>query len=91
MELENYTEILVDEAIKDFLKKNNDIAEIITSKELIEIKAYALNQLQPHYITSQLGYAYTKLEEVNIQTKVTVLKTVTLAVEKIINNRRTKE
>ncbi len=29
--------------------------------------------------------------EVNIQTKVTVLKTVVMAVDKILNNRRTKE
>lgn len=91
MELENYTEILVDEAIKDFLRKNEDIANVLTSEELIEIKAFALNQLQPHYVTSQKGYAFTKLEEVNIQTKVTVLKTVVMAVDKILNNRRTKE
>lgn len=44
MELENYTEILVDEAIKDFLRKNEDIAMVLTSTELIEIKAFALNQ-----------------------------------------------
>jgi len=91
MELENYTEILVDEAVKDFLNKNMDIASKLTSEELIQIKAFALNQLQPHYVTSQKGYAYTKLAEVNIQTKVTVLKTVIMAVDKIINNRRTKE
>lgn len=91
MELENYTEILVDEAIKDFFRKNEDIAAVLTSTELIEIKAFALNQLPPHYVTSQMGYAFTKLEEVNIQTKVTVLKTVVMAVDKILNNRRTKE
>lgn len=91
MELENYTEILVDEAIKDFLNKNHDIAEKLTNLEKVEIKAFALNQLPPHYITSQKGYAFTKLEEVNIQTKVTILKTVIMAVEKILNNRRTKE
>lgn len=91
MELENYTETLVDEAIKDFLNKNQDITEKLTSSEILEIKAYSLNQLPPHYTTSQKGYAYTKLEEISIQAKVTILKTVVMAVEKIINNRRTKE
>lgn len=91
MELENYTETLVDEAIGDYMNKQKEIAEGLTDAELIEIKAFSLNQLQPHYITSQKGYAYTKLEEIDIQLKTNILKTVIMAVEKIINNRRTKE
>lgn len=91
MVLENYTEIMVDEAIKDYLSKNKDIQVKLSNDEVIEIKACALNQLPPHYVTTQKGYAITKLEEVNIQTKATVLKTVILAVEKITNNRYTKE
>lgn len=88
MEFKNYTETLVEEALKDYFNKNTELMEKITKNELIEIKAYALNQLQPHYITSQKGYAITKLEEVNIQTKATVLKTVIMAVEQITNNKR---
>ena len=91
MELENYTEIMVDEAIKDYLDKNQEIMNSLNSDEIIEIKACALNQLPPHYVTTQKGYAITKLEEVNIQTKATVLKTVIIAVEKITNNRYIKE
>lgn len=91
MVLENYTEIMVDEAIKDYLSKNKDVEVTLSDDEIIEIKACALNQLPPHYVTTQKGYAITKLEEVNIQTKATVLKTVIIAVEKITNNRYTKE
>mgnify|MGYP005614216977 FL=1 len=91
MILENYMEIMVDEAIKDYLDKNQEIMNSLNSDEIIEIKACALNQLPPHYVNKKKGYAITKLEEVNTQTKATVLKTVIIAVEKITNNRYIKE
>ena len=91
MVLENYTEIMVDEAIKDYLAKNQEIENSLNNDEIIEIKACALNQLPHHYIKTQKRYAITKLEEVNTQTKATVLKTVIIAVEKITNNRYIKE
>ena len=91
MILENYMEIMVDEAIKDYLDKNQEIMNSLNSDEIIEIKACALNQLPPHYKKKKKGYAITKLEEVNTQTKATVLKTVIIAVEKITNNRYIKE
>ena len=91
MVLENYTEIMVDEAIEDYLSKNQELKNSLNSDEIIEIKACALNQLPPHYVTTQKGYAITKLEEVNTQTKATILKTVIIAVEKITNNRYIKE
>ena len=91
MVLENYTHQFNKQVAEDYLDKNQEIMNSLNSDEIIEIKACALNQLPPHYVTTQKGYAITKLEEVNTQTKATVLKTVIIAVEKITNNRYIKE
>lgn len=91
MELKNYTETLVDEAIKDYLNKNEILAKELSKDDIEDIKAFSLNNLPPHYMRTQKGYAFTKLEEINIQSKTSVLKTVIQATEKIIKNRHTKE
>lgn len=91
MDIKNYTETLVDEAIEEYLSKNEIVKNQLTEIDIQDIKAYSLNNLPPHYTRSQKGYAFTKLEEINIQTKASILKTVIQATEKIMNNRHTKE
>ena len=90
MKLINYTEILVDEAIKDYLSKNKEMKELLSEEDIQDIKAYSLNNLPPHYIRSQRGYAFTKLEEINIQSKASVLKTVVQGAEKVVKNRNNR-
>lgn len=87
MKLINYTEILVDEAINDYLGKNEELKEQLTEEDIEDIKAYSLNNLPPHYMRNQRGYAFTKLEEINIQSKTSILKTVIQGAEKVMKNR----
>lgn len=91
MELINYMEILVDEAMHDYFSKNPDLKASLSEDDLQDIKACSLNNLPTHYMRTQRGYAFTKLEEINIQSKASVLKTVIQATEKIMKNRHTKE
>lgn len=85
--LENYTEKMVEDAVNRFLANNKDVAEMINELDILDVMAYSLNKLPPHYTTSVKGLAYTKLSEIDVQTKVTVLKTVTEGFEKVLQNR----
>lgn len=85
--LENYTEKMVEDAIQKFLANNQEVAKHVTELDILDVMAYSLNKLPPHYTTSVKGLAYTKLGEINVQTKVTVLKTVTEGFEKVLQNR----
>jgi hypothetical protein len=81
---------MVEDAISKFLSNNKEVAEMVQELDILDVMAYSLNKLPPHYTTSIKGLAYTKLGEINVQTKVTVLKTVTEGFEKVLQNR-TKE
>ena len=85
--LENYTEKMVEDAIRKFLSNNEEVSEYITELDVLDVMAYSLNKLPPHYTTSVKGLAYTKLCEINVQAKVTVLKTVIEGFEKVLQNR----
>ena len=91
MELINYMEILVDEAIHDYFSKNPELKALLSEDDIQDIKACSLNSLPTHYMRTQRGYAFTKLEEINIQSKASVLKTVIQSSEKILKNRHAKE
>ncbi|MDN5304651.1 MAG: Late competence development protein ComFB [Fusobacteriaceae bacterium] len=85
--LENYMEVMVDEAVESFLNNNPDVRKNVSERDILDVKAYSLNKLPAHYITTLKGYTFTKLGEINIQTKVSILKVVVEAFEKVLSNR----
>jgi competence protein ComFB len=40
----------------------------------MDIKAIALNSLKPHYVVTQKGEMYSKLDEMNLQYETDILK-----------------
>ena len=84
--LKNYMEHLVDETLNNYLNEKDNICKC--EKCRLDIKAYALNKLPPHYIVSDKGYLHWKMDEMITQFNVDVLKAVIDGVEKINNNKR---
>ena len=85
-QLKNYMEHLVEETVENYLKDKEDICKCPRCK--MDIKAYALNKLPPHYIVSDRGYLHWKMDEMRTQFNVDVLKAVVEGVEKVSKNKR---
>jgi len=84
--LHNHTEDIVLEMIKELL--NNDKYDEICKCEqcLIEMVTYSLNRIPAKYISSHAGSVYTKLEELEQQYQVNVVKIITKAINTVMNN-----
>lgn len=80
-DLLNYTEIMIDNNIESVLEKYTDICKC--EKCRLDIKAIALNSLLPRYVVTQIGQIYKKLDELDDQMKVDVIRALTYAVEKV--------
>lgn len=86
MELQNYTEIMIDHLMESVLKNYDDICKC--DKCLLDIKAIALNSLPPRYVVSEKGELYKKVEELDTQIQVDVIRAITKAIEQVRNNKR---
>ncbi len=84
--LKNFMEHLVNEEIEGYLKDKNDICKC--EKCILDMKAYALNKLPAHYVVTDKGYIYGKIDEMKQQFKVDVLKSVIEAAEKVSKKPR---
>lgn len=79
-------ESLVEEALDNFLKDQNNICKC--DRCIMDMKAKALNKLPAHYVATDRGYIYGKIEKMRTQFNVDVLKAVVEAVEIVSKNRR---
>lgn len=79
--LKNYMEISTEEVLKDLLKSH----ELKCSCErcIEDIKAIALNNLKPMYVVTEKGMLYSKIEDMNIQSKADVISALMMAIEKV--------
>ena len=79
--LENYMEVAVDHILPQLLKAFPDFCHC--EHCLLDVKALALNQLQPHYIVSSKGEMYSKLDEMRVQFEADVMKALVEAILKV--------
>lgn len=79
-------ENLVDETLEEYLKNKTNICQC--ERCIMDIKAKALNKLPAHYVATDRGYIYGKIEKMRTQFNVDVLKAVVEAVEIVSKNRR---
>ncbi|MCM8773913.1 MAG: late competence development ComFB family protein [Candidatus Omnitrophica bacterium] len=86
MELHNYMEEVVKECLDEELPSREDVCKCDRCK--LDMLAWALNRLSPRYIVTDEGRVYTKLQEINIQFRVDVIREVTKAIEHIKKNPR---
>lgn len=84
--LENYMEIAVDHILPHMLKAFPDFCQC--EHCLLDVKAIALNQLNPHYIVTEKGELYSKLDEMRTQFEADVMKALVEAIIVVRNSPR---
>lgn len=84
--LQNYTEIIVDDVLSNMLRAQE--LECQCEKCMDDIRAIALNNLEPKYVATERGILYSKLNEFSVQAKADVIRELTKAMEKVKENPR---
>jgi competence protein ComFB len=84
--LRNYMEEVVDRTIGEILAPRDDICKC--ERCVLDIKALALNHLPPKYVVTDMGYVYTKVNELENQFKADIAVAVTNAMKIIRKNPR---
>ncbi len=79
--LNNYTETVVNEVLKEILAGRNDICKCETCQ--LDIMAKALNNLPPQYYVSDRGEVFSKLLASYLETRTKVVTEVTKAIMQI--------
>lgn len=82
--LRNYMEIIVDNLLTPIIDEYKDICKCNVCIE--DIKAITLNNLHPLYISTEKGYTYTKINELKIQFKTTVISEIIKSIDIVSNN-----
>lgn len=86
MFLKNYMEIAVDHVLPNLLKAFENICTCEKCK--LDMKAIALNKLKPHYVVTDKGALYSKVEEMNGQFETDVMKSLIDAIDIVSKNPR---
>ncbi len=86
MLFKNYMEEVVDATLEEILAHRDDVCKCDRCK--MDIKALALNHLPPKYVVTDVGYVYTKVNELEAQFKADVTVAVTNALKKVRANPR---
>jgi len=74
MELKNYKEYAVDHVLPNLLRAFPDICKC--EKCLMDIKAIALNNLEPQYVVTGKGELYAQVKEMSLQYEANIMKAV---------------
>ncbi|MFT9493641.1 late competence development ComFB family protein [Anaerosolibacter sp.] len=86
--LKNYMEIVVDHVLPSILKVFPDTCKC--QQCLDDIRAIALNHLKPHYVVTEKGEIYSRINEMNIQFETDVMKALIDAIAIVSKNPRHK-
>ncbi len=81
MELKNHMEIVVERMLKRFLEKDPDLCQCENC--LLDVKAYALNNLPPQYFVTEKGEVYTKAKDLSIQFEADVVRALVEGIERV--------
>lgn len=84
MELHNYTQDWVWDALDEVLKTKQDICDCKQCR--YDMAAMALNRLKPHYVVNRHGSVYAKSKMLSQQQRTDVLAEVLKAVEHVSKN-----
>ncbi|MDP4087705.1 MAG: late competence development ComFB family protein [Bacillota bacterium] len=82
----NYMEDILDLILPNVLNDCNGICKCSQCVE--DIKAIALNNLQPHYVVTEKGMVYTKVNELVVQFRADVIKEAVRAIDIVSMNPR---
>jgi len=84
MEIKNYMEQCVDETLPEVLKSFPNVCNC--EKCVSDIKAIALNKLKPHYVVTEKGKLYSKLDSFVLQNETDVVKAIIEAIIIVSSN-----
>lgn len=83
--LRNYSEEIVDNLLGKILPQYDSICKC--EKCRLDIKAYALNSINPKYVVSDQGEIYTRaLNEINKQEIINITESIMRGIEIVTNN-----
>ena len=85
-ELRNYMELEVERYLPNLLKAFPNICQCNSC--LLDIKAIALNNLPSHYVVSDKGALFVKIEELSVQFETDVMKALIDAIAIVSKNPR---
>ena len=86
VEIHNYMEEVVKDVWEKFFLEKEDLCRC--ERCLSDIMAFALNRLPPKYVVTQKGRVYAKLDELKLQKKVDVIRSITEAIKVVKENPR---
>jgi competence protein ComFB len=87
--LRNYMEEVVNGTLDEIMSYSDDVCKCERCR--MDIKALALNHLPPKYVVTDIGYIYTKINELESQFKADIAVAVTNAIKIIRKNPRHEE
>lgn len=83
--LKNITEMLVEQKLDELLQ-NEDCCKCNKCKD--DMIAYALNQLNSHYVSTDMGHLITKAKVLSIEYDVEIVTALTKAIGVVSQNPR---
>ena len=86
--LTNYMEFIVAEELKGVLASRPDVCHCRNCQ--LDIMAFALNQLPPHYVASEGGHIHTMVNIASAQLKTQVLVAIVNAINAVAKHPRHK-
>ncbi|HTY08875.1 MAG TPA: late competence development ComFB family protein [Candidatus Edwardsbacteria bacterium] len=82
----NYMEFIVKEELKGVLASRPDVCPCHNCR--LDIMAFALNQLPPHYVASEGGHIHTMVNIASAQLKTQVLVAIVNAINAVAKHPR---
>lgn len=86
MEIRNFMEDIVSDALEELLAQKDDICKCHKCK--LDMMVWALNRLPPKYAVSGKGMFFTKLGEQETQFKADVVRELAKAITNVSKNPR---
>lgn len=85
--IKNYAEVLVERTLDNLLKNNPEYANICRCDECLnDIKAKALNNIKPCYVTGKIGEVYSEFDMLEYQNSANIVMEVAKAIVHINAN-----
>ena len=84
--LKNCTEVIVDNLLATILNEYNNICKC--QKCIDDIKAITLNNVKPFYVSTETGFTYAKINELQPQFKTTIISEIAKSIEIVFTNPR---
>lgn len=79
MEFKNYMEVIVEEKMDEVLARYPNCCKCESCRR--DIAVIALNNLHPRYVSKEKGQIFARIQEMNMQSEIEVLRQLMKAVE----------